>query len=260
MNKKKPVFSVITVTYNDMDGIKNTCSSVRSQDFDAFEHIVIDGGSVDGTREYLSGLSYQAFKYISEEDEGIYDAMNKGINMSAGDYLIFLNSGDVFYDELVLKSVSRFIGGGYGLIYGDTVEKEIDGGLVYKKARDYNTYWYSMFGHHQSIFFSRILINDKRYNTKYVSSSDYAFLSELLKGKPSVKYIKIPVSIFLQGGLSSKLSKRYVICRDRWEIKRKIIGMNPVFVFLIISVQLLVYFMRLFSKDLYYRVRGMKKI
>ncbi len=90
--------SIITVAYNNLEGIKETYESlshINGRDYDYIEWVVIDGGSSDGTSEYLSKLgSVYNLKYISESDKGIYDAMNKGIAISTGKYALFLNSGD----------------------------------------------------------------------------------------------------------------------------------------------------------------------
>lgn len=251
--------SIITVTFADIEGLKNTCESIYSQEYESYEHIVVDGGSVDGTIEYISGIKKNNLKFVSERDKGIYDAMNKGIDMSKGKYLMFLNSGDCLFDKSVLKNLSKILDNGYDIVYGDTVEKEIDGDVIYKKARSYKTYWYSMFAHHQSMLFSRKIIGSKKYNIDFISSSDYALVSTILKENPSVKYISSPISMFLQGGLSTRLNNKVKIYKDRWFIKRNIIGMNFFAVSGVIVFQMMTYVLRLISQKAYYRLRGMKK-
>ena len=98
--------SVITVAFRNYEGMVKTWRSLRNLARDpslTFEWIVVDGGSNDGTAEFLEKLNGEFnLRYISEKDKGIYDAMNKGINMAQGRYAIFLNSGDVFHDDLAL--------------------------------------------------------------------------------------------------------------------------------------------------------------
>ncbi|MFN5376044.1 MAG: glycosyltransferase, partial [Chitinophagaceae bacterium] len=89
--------TIISVNLNNLSGLKKTVNSVISQDYTNFEYIIIDGGSNDGSAEYIQSISRKLKYYISEKDYGIYSAMNKGILKSNGDYLIFLNSGDYFY-------------------------------------------------------------------------------------------------------------------------------------------------------------------
>ena len=103
MTKKKylPFFSIITINFNNYGGLKNTIKSVDDQNFKSYEHIIIDGLSNDGSERYLKKFIDK--KILIEEDNGVFDAMNKGINMSRGKYLIFLNSGDFFLKKKVCK-------------------------------------------------------------------------------------------------------------------------------------------------------------
>ena len=97
--------SIITINYNNIEGFRKTIGSVVSQTMCDFEWIIIDGGSTDGSRELIENNSDYITYYVSEPDKGIYNAMNKGIMASHGDYLLFLNSGDYLYDENVIKQV-----------------------------------------------------------------------------------------------------------------------------------------------------------
>lgn len=100
-------YSIITVNYNNKEGLRNTIESVIHQTYRDFEFIVIDGGSTDGSAEVLKEYDSQITYWVSEKDKGIYNAMNKGIAKATGDYLNFMNSGDCFYDEGVLGRVAR---------------------------------------------------------------------------------------------------------------------------------------------------------
>jgi len=103
--------SIITINYNNASGLRKTVESVLSQSTHDFEYIVVDGGSTDGSVEYLesqnSELKTQNFSFISEKDNGIYNAMNKGIRMAQGEYLHFLNSGDWLADEKVVENMLK---------------------------------------------------------------------------------------------------------------------------------------------------------
>jgi len=96
--------SIITINLNNVDGLQKTLDSVASQTFYDFEHIVIDGGSTDGSEKVINNYSHIA-KWVSEKDNGIYHAMNKGIRMAEGEYCLFLNSGDYLKDETILYQV-----------------------------------------------------------------------------------------------------------------------------------------------------------
>lgn len=96
--------SIITINYNNQSGLETTISSVVSQTCRDFEWLVIDGGSTDGSRELIERYSAQIDFCVSEKDNGIYHAMNKGIKASHGDYIMFLNSGDMLHDQRVVES------------------------------------------------------------------------------------------------------------------------------------------------------------
>ncbi|KUO69200.1 MAG: glycosyltransferase [Lutibacter sp. BRH_c52] len=106
MNKK---LSIITINFNNFEGLKRTVESVVNQTWQEFEYIVIDGGSTDGSAEYLQSQSEHINYWVSEPDNGIYNAMNKGIARAAGQYLLFLNSGDHFYKNKILEQNHIFL-------------------------------------------------------------------------------------------------------------------------------------------------------
>lgn len=106
MNKK---ISIITINYNNLEGLKRTVESVMNQTWQEFEYIVIDGGSTDGSAAYIESQSEHLDYWVSEPDEGIYNAMNKGIAKAAGEYLLFLNSGDELFSCVVLEQNNKFL-------------------------------------------------------------------------------------------------------------------------------------------------------
>ena len=99
-------FSVITINYNNKEGLLRTIKSVINQTYQDFEYIVIDGGSTDGSVDILKRYDRNITYWVSEKDNGIYNGMNKGIAIAKGDYLNFMNSGDTFYDENVLQHLA----------------------------------------------------------------------------------------------------------------------------------------------------------
>lgn len=106
--KTPPRFSIVTIAYNNLNGLRRTMRSVANQVEGCYEHIIVDGGSSDGTIEWLSGLPEDPRRgWLSESDSGIYDAMNKGLERSRGDLIVMLNSGDAFSDEQTLERVWR---------------------------------------------------------------------------------------------------------------------------------------------------------
>ena len=104
--KETMKYSIITVNYNNKEGLRQTIESVIGQTYHDYEFIVIDGGSTDGSAEVLKEYDKHITYWVSEKDKGIYNGMNKGIAKSTGDYLNFMNSGDCFYDEQVLQRLA----------------------------------------------------------------------------------------------------------------------------------------------------------
>ena len=104
---KKPLISIITVVYNDIENIEETILSVLSQTYDNIEFIVIDGASNDGTVDVIKKYDKKIDYWISEKDGGIFDAMNKGIKLSKGDYINFMNSGDFFTSPDLVNEVAK---------------------------------------------------------------------------------------------------------------------------------------------------------
>ncbi len=112
----RPLFSIVTITFENLHGLTETVQSVRSQKFRDFEHIVVDGGSRDGTPEWLD--RHFSGTWVSEPDQGRYDAMNKGARMACGEYLWFLHAGDVLGDAGVLTRVADAVEGRPEWVYG----------------------------------------------------------------------------------------------------------------------------------------------
>ena len=121
--EQKNKITVITVVYNNVSGIKDTLDSFVAQSWNNKELIVIDGGSTDGTWEVVNSYSESISYKCSEPDGGIYDAMNKGIDRATGEWITFLNSGDVFVDDTVLERVfASDLYEGIDVVYGDSIE------------------------------------------------------------------------------------------------------------------------------------------
>lgn len=114
-----PKISIITVCFNSEETIKDTIESVVSQKFSDYEHIICDGGSTDNTINILDSSSHSKLKYVSEPDDGLYDAMNKSIALAQGEYIGFLNSDDVYSSNEVLSIIGEHLNENVDAIYGD---------------------------------------------------------------------------------------------------------------------------------------------
>ena len=149
----KLLISIITVCRNDLANLRETESSVHSQTYPLREWIVVDGASSDGTPAHLAAIDEPSLRWMSEPDAGLYDAMNKGIALAKGDYVIFMNSGDAFFAASTLAEVAALIERPLpDIAYGDAVE--FDGTReYYKSAIGHRYHHYSMFTHHQAILY-----------------------------------------------------------------------------------------------------------
>ncbi len=113
--------SIITINFNDLVGLEKTFNSVVSQSNTDFEYIVIDGGSTDGSKEFLEQNSDKLAYWISEKDSGVYNAMNKGIKAAKGDYVMFLNSRDFLIDSTIIDKVVKDLDGSTAIYYGNLI-------------------------------------------------------------------------------------------------------------------------------------------
>ena len=207
---KNPTISVITVVYNSSELIEKTIKSVISQNYKNIEYIIIDGSSKDETINVINKYSNSIDIIISEEDRGIYDAMNKGINLARGEWLNFMNAGDIFFNDNVLEDIVK---NSYllksSIVYSDTIIKN------YKKEIK------SVANFSDSIFIHQSIIYKRKLHEKYgpylvdneITISDYIFFNQL-KDEAIIKYPNI-ISIFDANGISSQANRFYQkICYD----------------------------------------------
>ena len=193
----KKVVTIVTIVYNSCDSIEKTIQSVLSQDYSNIEYIVIDGGSTDGTKKIIERYSNRISKYVSEKDNGIFDAMNKGLLLAEGEYINFMNAGDYFVHSEVISLLCTKLNKGYDLIYGDTI-KIINTGEKYCKA---SPFWVKkgiqvMGICHQSIFVRVNLAKSIMFDTNLNYSADYKMIFSIVLRKPMILYLNKPISKF----------------------------------------------------------------
>lgn len=203
--------SIITISYNEKNAIKNTILSVINQSYYNREYIVIDGGSSDGTLEIIKKYSSQIDVFVSEPDKGIYDAMNKGIDFATGDYCIFMNAGDVFVNDNVLTKVIPFLRSSFDIYNGFTY-------YIYRgRIKWYRrppkkvdlSFFYSSSICHQSSFIKTSLLKKYHYDDQCKYVADGKFWTIVLGlNHGSYKAINIDISCFDTEGISNtQLSK-----------------------------------------------------
>lgn len=208
MMNKKGLISIITVCYNAEDSIENTINSVINQNNDNIEYIIIDGGSKDNTMNIIkkNKIAYE-FKCFSEKDDGIYDAMNKGLNIATGDYIFFLNSGDKFIDNRVISDVINEIkNNNPDVLYGDILS-ETDNGVgkvTYNRFKvNKKSFCRGNMICHQSIFIKNQILKEYKFNIKYKICADKDLIINLYKHKFKFKYFERTISIYDRNGISS---------------------------------------------------------
>lgn len=203
--------SIITINFNNREGLRKTIESVVPQTFKDFEWIVIDGGSTDGSRELIVQYSDHFVYWVSEPDKGIYHAMNKGIKVANGDYVFFLNSGDWFCDNQVLDNVfsrktqADIVIGNYYRSTGELLNAigELWNGV--KEEITLFTFFDYTIQHSGCAFIKRCLFDEYGlYDEKLKINSDWKwFLQAIGLGKASLEKIEIPISVYDITGVSS---------------------------------------------------------
>ena len=195
--------SVITVCYNNLTGLRLTRESVVSQTLRDFEWIVIDGKSDDGTPEYLAGLDPQPDCWISEEDDGVYDAMNKGLARASGEFVLFLNSGDAFsgpksLERLMLPELQADI------IYGDLnfVSQGGKNRAAYSSMLDQEKLILEGLPHPSSAIRTELLRKEGGYDTSYKIAADFKFFMKAFKDGRTFVHRLETIADFALGGLS----------------------------------------------------------
>lgn len=206
-------FSIITINYNNSQGLKQTIESVVSQSFSDYEYIVIDGGSKDGSKDVIEDFADRIAYWVSEPDSGIYNAMNKGVSKASGEYCLFLNSGDVLHSNNVLEQIAA---GG------------LDTDLLIGKVRYLNTgqlsslpdvltmkHFYSRSLPHPSTFMKRTIFESLHYDESFRIVSDWKlFIEVVIMRNASYAFSDVVVTDFDTTGISAT-NKRLVDAERR---------------------------------------------
>ena len=201
-----PIFSIIIPTFNCAETLPSAIGSVRKQSFKDFEILIVDGQSTDGTLNIIKQETSadDRIKCISEQDKGIYDAMNKGIDMAKGEWLYFLGSDDELYDNQVLEKINYEVAkGGVDIVYGNVMSIRFgglyDGEFNYEKLFKHNIC-------HQAIFFNKGVFEiTDNFDQKFISQADYHHnVKWFLNAKVRNIFVDITVANYADDGFSSK--------------------------------------------------------
>lgn len=242
--------TVITASFNSEKTIKATIESVLFQNQENFEYIIIDGNSKDSTVNIIKSYESQfnqkniAFKWISENDKGIYDAWNKGVNLSSGEWISFLGSDDYYLKnalDLYSKAISKnknldLIYSSVKLVKGDKVIKIINGTWSWKKFKRYMNIAHVGAFHNKEYFKEYGL-----FDTSYKIAGDYEFL---LRAKENLKALKINelTAIMNDGGLSNNQINK--VLKETLRAKNKTAGLSKIVCYYDYSVAFIKYILR----------------
>lgn len=217
--KQEKLVSIITVNLNNYFGLQRTINSVINQSYTSIEFIIIDGGSNDGSKEYIQEKAQLFSSWISETDLGIFNAMNKGIKLSTGNWLMFLNSGDILNGS---DAIDLFVKNNFDeeLVYCDVLSNVDNGTISFPDNLTFNFFFkYSL--NHQSAFFKRHLFDKYgMYNEKYKIVSDWEYFLKIIFLKNiSIKHFSYPVVVFdFDNGISTNRSNRELIEKERRQV------------------------------------------
>ncbi|HTM97624.1 MAG TPA: glycosyltransferase family 2 protein [Pedobacter sp.] len=241
-----PKLSVITIVYNNVKGIERTMLSVLNQTYSNIEYLIIDGASTDGTKEIIETYQSRVTRFISEPDKGIYDAMNKGLALVTGDYVLFMNSGDEIYAPETVAEVFASAPSG-DIYYGETeMFDENWKSLGQRRHRapehfDWHSFKFGMNISHQAIYIKRSLTEP--FNLAYKYSADIDWILKAAKKSSNIVNTHQYVAKYLVGGISKK--KHWASLKERFKILSHYYGFIPnVINHLFIALNLAQYFIR----------------
>lgn len=221
----EPLISIITPSYNSAKTIERTILSVVEQTYRNVEFIVVDGGSTDGTLDILRKYDARITYWLSEPDNGIYDAMNKGISLAGGEWLYFLGSDDWLYDKDCLKRVFHKDRPGISLVYGNAIFFDEERG----RSREFHSYfgWKSYLWstiNHQAAFYRSNLFQDFRYKTRFKVIGDTELNFKIFAQKIPCLYVDEFVAFCGTEGISSVGRNRYQNVLDGFLMRNQYIG------------------------------------
>ena len=212
-----------------MQTIEETILSVLAQDYPSIEYLIIDGVSTDGTIDILSKYKRtNRLKYVTEPDSGIYDAMNKGISAATGDWLMFLGSDDVFFDDNVLKRVFSTNLADESIIYGNV--KFLHSGLIYDGVFDQEKISLKNICHQAMLFKKNVFNELGNFNLKYKIYADHEFNLRWMGAKISNKYVSETLVIFNEKGISGGIiDEKFLSDFDQLLINNNIVSSKSFF-------------------------------
>ena len=227
--------SIVTVVLNDLKGLKKTYKSIKKQTVEAYEWIVIDGGSKDGLKQYMEltvNTRHIPIDYVHEVDNGIYDAMNKGIMRTKGDYTIFLNAGDILHDEKVIEKLTKVLNrnNSEAIYYGNYCRVFSDDSTMFSKAKNVKFLNHGLPTSHQAILYPSRLLKSVKYNLVYKVCSDYYITAKAKAIGSKFKKVNITVTNFCVGGFSQ--NNAIAAIKEIANIQRTVLKLSKLYIYI----------------------------
>lgn len=225
--------SVITVTYNAEKTLERTLKSVHEQSYPHVEHIVVDGKSKDATVELIRKYESESLKWMSEPDKGLYDAMNKAVEMSSGDYLCFLNAGDTFFSSETVERIMNSFDAALSpdILYGETAIVDEKEKFLYMRrlsapeALSWKSFKQGMLVCHQAFIVKRSLFEP--YDLQYSFSSDVDWCIRMMKKTRNIHNTHLTLINYLNEGMTT--ANRKASLKERYRIMAKYYGQVSTF-------------------------------
>lgn len=231
MKSKK--ISIITVCLNAKNTIQKTIDSVIMQSYDHYQLVIVDGASTDGTTELINKYAEMPnLTIISEKDTGLYNAMNKGIRLADGEYVLFLNSGDVFYNDQVLETIAKHLTA--DVVYGNVERILSDKKFIEKYDGKFTAMKLFLMGKmvcHQVLFIRTAIMKKYFFDESFTISADHDMLMKCYKNQHSMKFVDIVISsVDCVDGISAQV-KNFDIIRE--ETDRSLRTYFPIWYYLV---------------------------
>ncbi|MGN6267194.1 MAG: glycosyltransferase family 2 protein [Ginsengibacter sp.] len=217
-----PKLSIITINLNNIEGLQKTIESVFAQTFTDYEYIIIDGGSTDGSVDEIKKHQNKLVYWISENDKGIYNAMNKGIVKANGEYILFMNSGDYFYADNTTKEVFQK-SNNEDIIYGDAVsvneKDQVKRVITYPERLTFKHFLTKTIHHTSCVIKTDLFKKYGLYNEENKIVSDWEFfIKAICLYHVGYKYLNFPFSCFRADGISSLPNNRELKLKEKQKV------------------------------------------
>lgn len=198
MVRDKPKITIVTVTYNAEKYLEQTIKSVISQDYPNIEYIIIDGASTDGTIDIIKKYEKYIDYWISEHDSGIYDAMNKGIDVATGEWINFMNAGDIFSSQDILGEIATNLSDKIDVLYGGVNLLDKNFNIYgYSAPKKMDTIWENSYCNHQTLFVKTDVMQRYKFNLTYKMASDRDLMMNLFLNGHEYLMLELPIANFM---------------------------------------------------------------